>query len=532
MLARTGLRKQLSKKHSHSESVLLPFLYNTKTILSHWPEGVAHQRRRQSDYKPFVRGGSEVRNSNGQDLERTRYKEAERARAQGHRRSPKTRARGERDVPFERPPLRTDPHADLEGTTITPNEKKAFQSLFELQSRSRPGESGPARDAHNASGKRAEPQGGDDAYDKRAASLDAILDDALADIHRADTSISTSQATFTQYDLQHPKPKLPDALRPMASFAREKWVKDRDKEQLPSMRTTEADALMRQAEAEVHAFNRAITRARTDVEVWEVLRDKALKRAMALGLDGGGEREVQEDAGQSAGAAMHGGRDADKARDLLDNNGASVPEAARSTSQSLDNPHTALSSSEGKASLNTTAVSSQPSTQIADLQILHHAFPRILQRTQVHLAKDYPSSSLSLALLPHIRSLGPTISSLGLTTQMYNLHLRLLWRTSQNIPTMLETLEEMDREVYEFNFGTAAIIREVLSWIESARKGRWGLSVRTVWTMEGALKGYKKLHDWREIVEERRREVALRAAREVESADGGDDEGDSVGDRS
>ncbi|KAK3691241.1 hypothetical protein LTR37_018773 [Vermiconidia calcicola] len=455
-------------------------------MLSRWTEGGACQRRRQSDYKPFVTGGSKVRNSNGQDLDPTRYNEAERASPQGHRRSPRirrNRARDEQDVPFERPPLRTDAHADE-----------------------------------------------NEAYNKGAAGLDAILDDALSDIHRADTSISTSQSPSTQYDLQHPKPKRPDALRPRALSAREKWMKDRDKERLPSMRTTDADAAIRQAMLEVYAFNRAMTGARTDVEVWEVLRDKALKRAMALALDGGGERAVQEDVGQSAGTATHGGRDADTARDPLNNNGAPFPEAALSTSQSLDNPHTALSSSERKASLRTTTTTpSQPSTQITDLQILTHAFPRILQRTQVHLAKDYPSSSLSLALLPHIRSLGPTISSLGLTTQMYNLHLRLLWRTSQNIPAMLETLEEMDREVYEFNFGTAAIIGEVLEWVESARKGRWGLSVRTVWRMEGALRGHKKLHDWRKIVEERRREVALRAAREVESEDGGDDEGDSVG---
>ena len=36
-------------------------------------------------------------------------------------------------IPFERPKTkaRDDPYADLEGTTITPSEKKAFQALFE-----------------------------------------------------------------------------------------------------------------------------------------------------------------------------------------------------------------------------------------------------------------------------------------------------------------------------------------------------------------------------------------------------------------
>ncbi|KAI7260970.1 hypothetical protein KC352_g10052, partial [Hortaea werneckii] len=95
---------------------------------------------------------------------------------------------------------------------------------------------------------------------------------------------------------------------------------------------------------------------------------------------------------------------------------------------------------------------------------------------------------------------------------------------------------EMDREVYEFDEETMWLIIKTIKSAKKYRQGHGSRGQEALWSMESAGRGVKEMLSWREIVETKRQEAALRkvreeeAARAAEVAEGGDGlDGEEVG---
>lgn len=155
-----------------------------------------------------------------------------------------------------------------------------------------------------------------------------------------------------------------------------------------------------------------------------------------------------------------------------------------------------------------------------DLQILTQTFPKHLLNFHSILGASFPSSPFGLALLPHVRRLGPTAFALGASTDLYNNHLRLLFSQHLDLQAIVDTLEDMDRQVYDFDSGTHDVLMSVLHRAAQAREYDDGESLKAVWSSERMSNALRKIYNWSRKVEEHVQERALQEARSTASEAG------------
>ncbi|KAI5364032.1 Putative protein Mtf2/C5D6.12 [Septoria linicola] len=148
------------------------------------------------------------------------------------------------------------------------------------------------------------------------------------------------------------------------------------------------------------------------------------------------------------------------------------------------------------------------------LQANFPALPALLQH-YMYLQTEKLSSqhSLGLVALSELKRIGPLAFALGATTELYNAHMRLLWRQYRDLQSIDDFLAEMDREVYEVDAGTLGLLEEILDHARAALDGALGESVKALWTMDRKLRGVKRIREWKRIVDERLREKALTEAK-------------------
>lgn len=92
------------------------------------------------------------------------------------------------------------------------------------------------------------------------------------------------------------------------------------------------------------------------------------------------------------------------------------------------------------------------------LTILYPASTVLAMRT--HL-RHLPTSPCALALLPHIKSLGPVSYLLAGNIHFYNALLYLQWTIYSDLPTIKNLLVEMEHNGVERNKGTAAVLGNI-----------------------------------------------------------------------
>jgi hypothetical protein len=80
--------------------------------------------------------------------------------------------------------------------------------------------------------------------------------------------------------------------------------------------------------------------------------------------------------------------------------------------------------------------------------------PQLLIHMGGNLRKYFPGSGFSLALLPTLKKMGPAAFAMGATTELYNMHMRVMVDRYWYLDWVAEVLWEMDQEVYEFDEGT------------------------------------------------------------------------------
>jgi hypothetical protein len=261
-------------------------------------------------------------------------------------------------------------------------------------------------------------------------------------------------------DLVDSKPPMPEALKKM-------------QENLKHDRNARQRVLLDEAVGkDIKRVNEAFAAARTDVELWEVLHTKVLSRVKSLGLD----QPVQQ------------------------------------------SPKQSLKQQKRNANPEDTALRAETPRwpgDIPDQLVIAEALPQHVVDCQHMLIYDFPATHLGVSLLPYLKSLGPTTFALAASTKLYNNHIRAL-RGGGNFPSIMHTLEEMDKEVYEFNDKTHDLVNWIYKRSFPARQGTYGAGVAALWNGERYRKAVASATRWHNSIAERMQEQALREARAKE----------------
>lgn len=150
---------------------------------------------------------------------------------------------------------------------------------------------------------------------------------------------------------------------------------------------------------------------------------------------------------------------------------------------------------------------------VPPLYIISRLYPAALLLAFRLLKTKFPTSPLALALLPQIRSLGPTSYVLGASTEFYNALIELRWDVYSDLNGIDGLLVEMERSGVEFNIGTwntlVGIGAERFSDLHSPDGGVRGVAF---WERPHNLKWFQKVAmEWKMVVAARLTEQGLGA---------------------
>lgn len=262
----------------------------------------------------------------------------------------------------------------------------------------------------------------------------------------------------SQKGTQSDRFNVPDNLREMFSPDELK-----DVERTIQQEDAHTIALNKAVETDMSRVNTAFEKAQTDVELWQVMHQEVLSRILALDLDGSSTEQGSPPKRKPKGAKI-------------------------------------------------------PKWQggVTDETVITKNAPGHLVRFSVMLRDAFPASQLNVSLVPYLKSLGPaTFAFLG-TTALYNLHMRALMRQTCDISSVLSTLQEMDKQVYDLDHKSASMVAKFLKTSRAARRGELGPGREGLWDSERFVKCVNGAFYWSTRVENLMQERALRESREKE----------------
>jgi hypothetical protein len=165
---------------------------------------------------------------------------------------------------------------------------------------------------------------------------------------------------------------------------------------------------------------------------------------------------------------------------------------------------------------------SAPSSQLAPLPILTRVYPAALLLALRLLTKNYPVSTLTHSLLPHIRSLGPHSYVLGTNTSFYNTILLLRWNVYSSLQELDSLLSEMQHGAVEFDRNTARVLADIADerWTDLSRfenedqnshKPELNLGSRGAswWMQPNQASLWPRIEEWRAIINRQLEEKGL-----------------------
>lgn len=94
--------------------------------------------------------------------------------------------------------------------------------------------------------------------------------------------------------------------------------------------------------------------------------------------------------------------------------------------------------------------------------------------------------------------------------------MRALYRGQTNLPQVVRTLEEMEKEVYEFDDRTKDLVDTIQKRGKAARAGIYGAGMTALWAGERFRKATRATAYWGHRIEARMQEKALKEARDKE----------------
>jgi len=434
-------------------STLLPFLYQTRTLQYH-------------------RDGQPQRNTQPGRRSQRRFSVI------AHRRADHDA------IPFERPPdstLDTDSRSlnpalhslskftKYQDTTITNSEKAVFDRIF--------------KDIASASAvQRDEPQ---DEADLEVGAyfedLDQIFDDAISSHERmeaAEVRASVDQPSYPRHPLLEGMPglgSLSQQLPPPKDWGRPGRIGSESISDLSSAHQQHRTKVFGMFEA-----------AQTDVEVWRVLETEVF--TLVHELDARMKEHEKAAKGKSTKAGLPSSQ---------------TPKVGRPSKKSL------ATAKSGEAN----TPKALPPTVL--LSILTKEYPLYLVACCRLLRRSFPLSPYPLAMLSHVKRLGPLSYVLGASANLYNETLYLLWVTKNDLHGMADLLQEMRNQGVESNDVTVAFLKAVRRRRRYELSGQNGVWRQKWWGLGPVEEGWGRLCEGMEVVLQEQRERNIRAAEEV-----------------
>ena len=245
--------------------------------------------------------------------------------------------------------------------------------------------------------------------------------------------------------------EVPVPTRPMGMDIKERRPKDKYNLML------DAESPSAQSERLEH-IKALLDSADTDVELWQILQHHVFHPIKALELD-----------------ALN------VANEKEPSNGDSVA----SPSSTTENSETASPSRD------------------TNLQIMSANLPSLLTYSMRLSQEAFPASSLALTLLPTLKKLGPAAFALGASTKLYNQHMDMLYRKYFDLDGVADVLNEMDREVYQFDRDTQVLLTSILKDARLSVQGQKGVGRQALSHFDRRRRATEKLRAWLEVVQER-----------------------------
>lgn len=271
-------------------------------------------------------------------------------------------------------------------------------------------------------------------------------------------------------EFEYPEEEFP---RPLQRMAREAQERRRS-----NSKPSQGDAIAAAAKKDLSTVAHHFACARSDVELWSILQKHVFKRVLRLNLDGTSGKKTRKALKQAT----------------SDLDTSSEPRGNNSNSRS-------------------------PKHTFTDLEVLTLTLPKHLTTAHNILRHRFPASPLQLSLLPHLRTLGPAAFAMGISTHLYNVHMKSLYYVTLDLDGVVETLREMDEQVYDYDAMTEVLIGTIIKKAKGAREGRWGEAVRELWSSEAMRRKIMRLGITGKVVRQRRVEAALRTARAEEAGE-------------
>jgi hypothetical protein len=148
---------------------------------------------------------------------------------------------------------------------------------------------------------------------------------------------------------------------------------------------------------------------------------------------------------------------------------------------------------------------------VPPLYIISRLYPAALLLAFRLLKTKFPTSPLALALLPQIRSLGPTSYVLGASTEFYNALIELRWDVYSDLQGIDGLLLEMERSGVEFNIETWNILVEIgAERFTDLHRPDGGARGAAFWERPHNVKWFQKVAvEWKTVIAARLREQGL-----------------------
>ena len=235
--------------------------------------------------------------------------------------------------------------------------------------------------------------------------------------------------------------------------------------------TGDNDSLQALQEQQYNRVEGLLRAAKTDVELWNVLETEVFSIIRELDLDGAAANTKMK----GKGAKRNSRRATPMLKPITEN-----------ICEEIDHP--------------------------SGLAVIGPNYPSFLVIAVRQLRQEFPSSSLSLTILPTVKDLGRGSYVLGASTVLYNELISLAWLTYADFECIEELLQDMDNSGVDFDWNTLELLESIHDEARKACMGRFGATVAAVWEMDRFTNGWRKLERWRDIIKDRMQAEAIRKA--------------------
>jgi hypothetical protein len=291
---------------------------------------------------------------------------------------------------------------------------------------------------------------------------------------------------------------FPPALRQIASAAaqaieykrfleaRKEDMQDQMLSQLSPEEKRSREAFQDRKNSETARIETLLKNAKSDVHLWAVLSDNLFDQIEVLGI---GNPEIQAENEAVDKTPL---KEADEKKKTKEEK---LREKAVQEENAALAQRTRLESAEKFALLGT-------------------IFPSLLLTAIRELRRRFPESNLVFSILPVVKGLGTSSYALFCTTDLYNELMMATWQATADVKAVVDLLQEMEVNGFEFNQTTLALVRRLTRDENRPLRDPVADSYSRMTRPE---QDRQALRQWRKLINDRMAAVALRRANQNEA---------------